>query len=133
MGYSAETYDLLKKLNNVPRYTWEVPVRIADTVYPVQFEATEAEVLSGMLTLNSSLQDYEAVMLENFLYEFNVHPEDIRRCYADEVGWSLQCYDCWSTAWIEYDISHEMREEGLILILSFDPEPVSCILGCIGG
>lgn len=130
MGYSYDTFDLLKKLNNAPRYTWEIPIRINEKIYPIQFEATEAEVLSGMLTLNSDLQDYGAVMLENFIYEFNVHPEDIHRCYADNVGWAVQCCDCWGTVWVEHEISHEIRDGELLLILTFDPEPVSCLYGC---
>lgn len=130
-GYSKETFELLRKLNIENKYTWEIPVEINEKIYPVQFRATESEVLSAMLSLNRNLQDYEAVMLENFLYELDVHPEDIRRCYADSVGWALQCYDCWCTSWIEHDISHEMRDGNLVLILTFDPKPVTCLYGCV--
>ena len=131
--YSTDaTYDLLKKLNNTLPLLWEIQVRKpgGDEFYGIQFEATEAELLSALLDLNAELNECGLVMLESFLYAFDVHPEDMQRAYAYEYGWSLQCYDCHGATNIGYDVEHEIRGNQVVFIWSFDPEPVNCIMGC---
>lgn len=132
MGYEKRTYELLKVINREPKQAWEVRIEIGEETYSIQFEATEAEIFSALLNLNQDLQNYTVVMLESFLYEFDVSPEDIRKCYADEVGWGLQCFDCYGDLWIDHNISHERRDEDVVFILEFDPPPLGCVISCHG-
>lgn len=128
------TFELLQKLGNAPPLLWEVqiPKPSGDGVYEVQFTATEAELLSALLDLNAQLGDNGIAMLDQFLYSFDVSADDVRRAYASDFGWSLECWDCFGTATIGYDVSHEIRGRDVVFIWTFDPAPVSCILACHG-
>ena len=132
MGYDTETFELLKKLNNSPPLLWEIPVYIGDCAYSVRFYATEAEMFSALLELNEFMYANDFAFLEFFLSQFDVPFEDMQRCYAMNVGWAIECYDCNGSPSIGYQISHKIEDNQLVFIWEFDPRPVSCIADCLG-
>ena len=132
-----DALNLLLKLNNTPPVTWAivVPRPGHDGTNEIMVEATFVDMLLALKDLNQELNGHQGrgtAMLDCFFYSLDVHPEDMQRVYAQDWGWSCECVDCVGTTQIDFDLSAEVRDNRLIFIWSFNPDPVDCLMTCIG-
>lgn len=127
MIYTKETQELVNRLDrNVPM-NFRIILDPYEKSSGIDICTYDWEIVDNVFEMNINLAQQDKVLLEHFLYSFDVDPIDMQKCYSSNLGWSMQCCECkWWEGIIKYKpVYHRVIGNDLIFFFEFDPEPCS--------